>query len=169
MCEGRDVNLSIKENYLSLEVQLAPLQKNSQQYLVESNCAAGALIKGVKSPGVEEFRFELPKEVIPDGKHELIQDPTDAYFGIKMQKKSEFTRRAMVTSARSKEKQAQDEADARAKARLANQFLDDEAAYAYCQKFMQEMEEKKKKQLGAEKEDREERSKMRSLTRKYWM
>lgn len=150
MCSGRDVNISIKENYLSLEVQLAPLQKNSQQYLVESNCEPGALVKGIKSPSVEEFRFELPKEVIPNGRHELIQDPSESYFGIRMQKKAEFAKKSMVTSSRSKEKQDREEAEARAKNRLANQFLDDEAKLAYCEKFMQEMNARKAAHASAE-------------------
>lgn len=142
---------------------------------METNCEQGALVKGIRSPGMEEyvhffqfvllffklcsdlnsrFRFQLPKDVIPDGNHELIQDPSEAYFGIRMQKKADFVRRAMVTSARSKEKQQQDEAEAKAKAKLANQFLDDEAAYAYCQKFMAEMAEKNKARTGvSEKQD----------------
>jgi len=33
MCDGRDVDVSIKENYLSLEIKLAPLQyQNNHTY-----------------------------------------------------------------------------------------------------------------------------------------
>jgi len=54
MCDGRDVNVSIKDDQLALEVRLAPLAKNCQQYLVEANCEVGALAKGLKSPAMEE-------------------------------------------------------------------------------------------------------------------
>jgi hypothetical protein len=69
MCDGRDVDVSIKENYLSLEIKLAPLQyqnnhtyfqfftnrKKVQEYLVEANCDEGARARSLKSPEVEEY------------------------------------------------------------------------------------------------------------------
>ncbi len=78
MCDGRDVNVSIKDDQLALEVRLAPmayvylsmnssvslLSKNSQQYLVESNCEAGALAKGLKSPAMEEYEFLVYENTI---------------------------------------------------------------------------------------------------------
>jgi len=148
MCEGRDVNVSIKEDQLALEVRLAPLAKNSQQYLVEANCDAGALAKGLKSPPLEEFRFPLPKDVLPGGKHKLIEDPSEQYFGIRMQKMAEFKQKALVTSERSKEKKRMEMAEEQVKKKIATQILDEEAQYLYCQKLMQEIADKRKAKEG---------------------
>lgn len=89
------------------------------------------------------FRYALPKEVLANGKHELIIDPSDTYFGVRMQKRIEFTKRTLVTSARSQEKARLQEAQERFKEKLANQYLDEEAKFAYCQQYMEEMNRKK--------------------------
>lgn len=84
MCQGRDVEICIKGEFLAISVSLSPLgytlllilfsvhkfsyssninRKNSQHYLVESNCDKGARAKGLKSPSLEEYAF-FPKILI---------------------------------------------------------------------------------------------------------
>jgi len=119
-------------------------RKNCQQYLVEANCEVGALAKGLKSPAMEEFRYPLPKDVLPGGKHKLIEDPSEQYFGIRLQKRAEFKQKALVTSERSKEKRRMELAEEEVKKKIATQILDEEAQFQYCQKMIKEISEKRK-------------------------
>jgi hypothetical protein len=83
------------------------------------------------------FRFPLPENILADGKHALLVDPSGAHFGIKFQKKSAFTNKKLVISERSKEKERAAKAEEDQRCRLANQKLDEEAEYLYAQKLIE--------------------------------
>lgn len=90
------------------------------------------------------FKYPLPKDALSNGKHKLIEDPSNQYFGIVLQKKAEFKQKALVVSERSREKKRKEEAESEIKKKLASQLLDDEAQYEYCQKMLKELGEKRK-------------------------
>jgi len=134
-------------------------RKNVQDYLVETNCDKGALAKSMKSPELEQFQYPLPREVLSGGQHRLLVDPTEQYFGIRLQKKSIFSNRALVTSMRSREIQREKQAEEEQKKKFANQILDEEAQYQFCQKMLDQLNDKRK--LKRKKEEQLEEEKQR--------
>lgn len=139
--EGRDVKVEVKGDYLSFEVSYSPLDEDASHLLVFSNCD-DALVKDLKSPEAETFLFPLPKEVIPRGKHVLIEDSSNRYFGINLQKSTEFNKQSLVQSFRTKHLEKQQEKIAENKREIANQYLDKlakrEAALAILKEFEEE-------------------------------
>jgi len=151
-CDGRDVDVTIQGDYLNISIKKAPLMKHSQQYLVESNCGEGTLVKNLTSPPLEVFQYPLPHNVAIGGTHEILQDPSGLYYGIKLQKKTEFSKKSMVVSARTKEINMKEMLEEEQKIKLAQRVLDEEAQYTYCKRMVEMMESKKLEKELKEKE-----------------
>lgn len=90
------------------------------------------------------FTYPLPRDALSNGKHKLLEDPSGQYFGMVLQKKAEFKQKTLVMSERSRQKKRKEEAEAEVKRNHANQLLDEEAEFEYCQKMLKQIAKKRK-------------------------
>jgi len=141
MCSGRDVLVSVEGNFLEFEVQFSALEKNVPQFLVATNCGDDRF-KKLHTPEAVRFKYPLPADVIPNGKHTMLVDPSGEYFGIKLQKISKFQNQVMVQSKRSLEKEKVREEEIKKKLQLGTQFLDDKVKLSVLQNQLRELLEK---------------------------
>jgi len=141
MCSGRDVRVSVEGNKLEIETQLSALEVKVPQFLVATNCDDDRFRK-LHTPPAERFKFSLPADVIPGGKHTMLVDPSGEFFGIKLQKLSKFQNQVMVQSKRSRETDKLREEEIKKKLQIGTQFLDDGAKKLFYESKLKELLDK---------------------------
>ncbi len=107
------------------------------------------------------FHYPLPSNVIPGGKHYLLVDPTDRYFGINLQKNVEFKRQTLIKSSRTKHLEDKKNLMIKNKNLLASKYQDKEARREAALAILKEMNEEEaenKKRRTSENQERKEKS-----------
>jgi len=91
--DGRTVGLKINDqNKLVFSVSVDALGEEDLKDLVKINCSKNAGILRLNSSteqddGPQVYYSDLPPEAVADGKYTMLEDPTERFFGICMQRK----------------------------------------------------------------------------------
>lgn len=89
------------------------------------------------------FSYPLPSDVLPEGKHHILVDASDQYFGMNAQKRSQFVNQALLTSERTKQINLTNARADKEKEKISRLFVDDIARELACKKMLLEFEERR--------------------------
>ena len=99
------------------------------------------------------FYYPLPGNVLPEGQHRVLKDPTERYYGINLQKKVEFKKQTLVKSNRTKELELEEQLIGEQMDRLAKSHLDKKARKEAAERMLEDIRKEEEQEALKNQED----------------